>query len=75
MKLDESKHPAWIFWLRALPVLGLVFLAGLTTQVRGIENMCLDFWMTTAPPPPPPDDIVVVAIDEPSFQELRRSWP
>lgn len=75
MTQDDSKHTAWMFWLRVLMVSGLAVLAGLTSQVRGVENMCLDFWLTHSGRLGPPDDIVVVAIDEPSFQELRQPWP
>ncbi len=75
MQGDSSKTASWTIWLRIVLVIAMVGLVGLTSQIQGVENMCLDFWITHSGRLSPPDDIVVVAIDEPSFQELRRSWP
>lgn len=72
---DSSKAASWTLWIRIVLVFAMLALAGLTSQFQGIENMCLDFWISHANRPAPPEDIIVVAIDEPSFQELRQSWP
>ncbi|MGQ9920876.1 MAG: CHASE2 domain-containing protein [Desulfobacca sp.] len=40
-----------------------------------LENLALDFCYQWRPSSPSAADILVVGIDEPSFQELRRTWP
>ncbi|HSO72353.1 MAG TPA: adenylate/guanylate cyclase domain-containing protein, partial [Thermodesulfobacteriota bacterium] len=40
-----------------------------------LENRALDFCYQWRPTKPVPSEIVIVAIDEASFQELRRVWP
>jgi adenylate cyclase len=40
-----------------------------------LENQTLDLFYRLRPVSPPPADLLIVAIDEPSFQEVRRPWP
>ena len=63
-------------------VFGLILLvfAGLLVmnlfQIgQTLENQALDLCYRLRPPSQPPKDIAIVAIDEQSFQELRRAWP
>jgi adenylate cyclase len=42
---------------------------------QSLENQTLDLFYRLRPVAPPPADLLIVAIDEPSFQELRRPWP
>jgi adenylate cyclase len=62
----------------AVAALGLAAGLGLASLslVQRVEWSLYDRWMTLATrEPSPPPDIVVVAIDEPSFSELRMQWP
>ncbi len=66
-------------WLRGL-ILGLLafwLLAPLSFLPLGkfLENRALDFYYQLRPFQPSAADLLVVGIDEPSFQELRRTWP
>ena len=66
-------------WLRGL-ILGLLafwLLAPLSFLPLGkfLENRALDFCYQWRPFQASAEDLLVVGIDEPSFQELRRSWP
>ncbi len=40
-----------------------------------LENHVLDRAYRFRPAPPPPPEVLIVAIDEPSFQELKLCWP
>jgi adenylate cyclase len=40
-----------------------------------LENHGLDFWYRLRPHSSPPPEILIVAIDEHSFQDLKRAWP
>jgi adenylate cyclase len=40
-----------------------------------LENHGLDFWYRLRPYSSPPPEILIVAIDEHSFQDLKRAWP
>jgi adenylate cyclase len=42
---------------------------------RALENQTLDLFYRVRPVAPPPADLLIVAIDEPSFQELKHPWP
>lgn len=42
---------------------------------QALENQTLDLYYRLRPSIPPPVDLLVVAIDEPSFQELKQPWP
>jgi len=62
--------------------LGLGFLVALFMVVLNflpfgqiLENQTLDLFYRLRPLTPPPLDLLIVAIDEPSFQELRYPWP
>lgn len=59
----------------ALPA--FLLLAGLGWLHLGqtLENRGLDFCYQLRGSGPPPPELLIVAIDEPSFQELRRPWP
>ena len=46
-----------------------------TTPWRLVEMRAYDFLSTTLPPARPTDGPVIVAIDEPSFAELKQQWP
>jgi adenylate cyclase len=69
--------------VRALPyaivaAIGLAggLLVGSLSLAQRLEWALYDRMMTAAArDPQPPSDIVVVAIDEPSFSELRTQWP
>ena len=40
-----------------------------------LENHGLDFWYRLRPYSSPPPEILIVAIDEHSFQDLKKAWP
>ena len=65
-----------------LRVLGLILvafaaLAAMNALQIGqiLENQALDFCYRLRPASLPPPEIVIVAIDEHSFQDLKKSWP
>ncbi len=43
--------------------------------IRGLENQLLDLFFSVRGVQPCPRELLLVAIDEPSFQELRLEWP
>ena len=60
--------------------LALVVFAGLAALValrvgQTLENHSLDFCYRLRPQSPAPPELVIVAIDEQSFQDLRKAWP
>jgi adenylate cyclase len=42
---------------------------------QAVEHQVLDLWYRLRPVTPLPPDLLIVAIDEPSFQELKLPWP
>lgn len=54
---------------------GLLVVLSLLPFGQFLENQTLDLFYRLRPVAPPPADLLIVAIDEPSFQELRRPWP
>ena len=59
----------WIFSL--LLILPFAFFPLIT----GLENQIYDQFCCMRGTQPPPPELLLVAIDEPSFQELRLAWP
>ncbi|MGQ9688765.1 MAG: CHASE2 domain-containing protein [Desulfobaccales bacterium] len=57
-------------------ILALALVAlSLTPFGHFLENQTLDLAYRLRPAGPVPEDLLIVAIDEPSFQEVRRPWP
>lgn len=54
---------------------GAMIILSLAPYGDFLENRTLDLWYRWQPPPPVPEDLLIVAIDEPSFQELKLPWP
>jgi adenylate cyclase len=64
------------FALVALAGLAAGLLAGVSTSAQRAEWALYDrFSALAVRDPAPPPDVVIVAIDEPSFSEMRRQWP
>lgn len=66
--------------LRTQVLLGLVaglgaWLFALGPAGRGLEQKGLDLLFLLRGALPPPEDLIVVAVDEPSFAELKLQWP
>lgn len=61
--------------LLSLAVFILISGASHLKSGKRLENYALDLAYRLRPAPPPADDILIVAIDEPSFQELKLCWP
>lgn len=58
-----------------LLVAGLMALLSLFPFGQALENQALDLCYRLRPSRPQPPELLVVAVDEPSFQELKHSWP
>jgi adenylate cyclase len=56
-------------------VAGFMVLLSFLPFGRALENQTLDLFYRVRPVVPPPADLLIVAIDEPSFQELKHPWP
>ena len=63
--------------LGGLILIVFAVLAAISTLNLGqtLENQGLDFWYRLRPYSSPPPEILIVAIDEHSFQDLKKAWP
>uniref|UniRef100_A0A7V4G7M5 Adenylate/guanylate cyclase domain-containing protein n=1 Tax=Desulfobacca acetoxidans TaxID=60893 RepID=A0A7V4G7M5_9BACT len=71
-KIFGPRLRSW--WLALGVTLLMAFLSGLNFG-QAVEHQVLDLWYRLRPAGPPPSDLLIVAIDEPSFQELKLPWP
>ena len=58
-----------------LLVAGAMVVLSFLPLGHSLENQTLDLFYRLRPLAPQPADLLVVAIDEPSFQELKQPWP
>jgi adenylate cyclase len=58
-----------------LPACLLIVMLSFSNSGQNLENSALDLFYRLRPASPPPSELLLVAIDEASFQELRRPWP
>jgi adenylate cyclase len=61
--------------LAVIAVAAAVLALGQTGPWRLLEARTFDFLTTVMPPPLPAAGPIIVAIDEPSFAELKQQWP
>ncbi len=72
-RILANPHTRGLFW--GLVIGLLMALLSLTPFGQFLENQTLDLGYRLRPAGPLPEDLLIVAIDEPSFQEVRRPWP
>lgn len=79
MRRKDNKRRSQGSTGRALLLSLAVFLVigglGFLNLSQNLENSALDLFYRLRPTAPPPPELLLVAIDEDSFQELRRPWP
>jgi adenylate cyclase len=69
---QKMRYRVGVLW-----VLSLLLVLALASfpLIRELENQVIDRFFALRGARPPPPELLIVAIDEPSFQELRHSWP
>ena len=58
-----------------LLVAGVMAVLSFLPLGQSLENQTMDLFYRLRPVAPQPEDILIVAIDEPSFQEIKQPWP
>lgn len=75
---DHNRRPqGFVGRALLLSLSGFLLIGALTFLNLGqnLENSALDLYYRLRPTAPSPPELLLVAIDEDSFQEIRRPWP
>jgi adenylate cyclase len=69
---QKTRYRVGALWIFSLL---LVFPLAFFSLVSELENQVLDGFFAMRGPREPPPELLLVGIDEPSFQDLRLTWP